>query len=227
MKRILRITLTLGLMLHVCMGAWAQEVKTTTILALGDSITQGGGSKFESYTLPLWQMLNKGGYSVSFLGPKSTKLNDLEIHNCGFSGRTVEYIEEQIEQLYGKYPADVVLLHAGHNHFIEEKPVGGMIAAHRSIIEKIIKLNPDVKILVAQTITSGKLPKYSYIPELNKQIKKMVKEFDSKKIILVNQAKGWDWQKHTIQDRVHPNKEGSTLMAKRWMKSLRRILPRK
>ncbi len=209
------------------MSAWAQEGKVTTILAIGDSITQGGGSKFDSYTLPLWQMLNEGGYSVSFLGPKSTTWNNVDIHNCGFSGRTVEYIESQIDELYGKYPADVVLLHAGHNHFIEENPVGGMIAAHKSIIEKIIKHNPEAKILVAQAITSGKLPKYSYIPSLNDQIKKMVKEFGSKNIILVNQAKGWDWQKHTIQDKVHPNKEGSTLMAKRWMKSLRKILSRK
>ena len=225
MKPFWRIILFLSLTFCLNGNAWAQT-KPTTILPLGDSITQGG-SNFESYTIPLWQMLTQEGYAIQFLGEKSKRVNNVEIRNCGYSGQKVEYLESRIEELYQKYPADVVLLHAGHNHFIEENPVAGMVAAHRSIIEKIRKINPDAKILVAEVITSGKLPKYSYIPDLNLSLRQMVKEIGSKNVILVNQAKGWDWQKHTIQDKVHPNKEGSRRIAKRWMKSLRKLLPRR
>ena len=39
-----------------------------------------------------------------------------------YSGKNVEFLESKIDSLYRLYPADIVLLHAGHNHFAEEKP---------------------------------------------------------------------------------------------------------
>ena len=202
-----------------------QEVKPTTIMAVGDSITEGSNA-FESYTSPLSELLYEQGYKVEFIGPKSKTYRLGEVRNCGYSGRTVEFLESQIDKLYRLYPADIVLLHAAHNHFADQNPVEGMIEAHRSLIEKILAINPDAQIVVAQAITSGKLPKYSYIPALNKALKRMVREFSSKNVSLVNQAKGFDWQIHTMPDKVHPNKAGAQHMAQCWMKSLRRILPR-
>ena len=92
------------------------------------------------------------------------------INHCGFSGKNAEFLESKIDSIYRKYPADVVLLHSGHNHFNTENPVDGIIEAQKSIINKILAINADVKILVAKVIESGKLPKYSYIPELNQHI---------------------------------------------------------
>lgn len=196
---------------------------TTRILALGDSITEGS-HEFDSYTFPLLQLLRQEGFDVEFVGSKSREYPIGEIRNCGYSGSTVEYLASVVEELYTQHTADIVLLHAGHNHFIEEEPVEGMIAAHRAIIDTIHRINPQAIIIVAQVITSGKLPKYSYIPELNDELRKMVKQMRSENVLLVNQARGFDWREHTIADKVHPNKEGSRHMAERWMKSLRRVL---
>lgn len=198
----------------------------TTILAVGDSITEGS-HEFDSYTFPLLQLLRADGFDVEFLGPKSREYSIGQVRNCGYSGSTVEYMASKIDSLYTLYPADIVLLHAGHNHFIEEDPVDGMIEAHRTIIQTIHRINPNAKIFVAQVITSGKLPKYSYIPALNKALHAMVKSMDNQKVMLVNQARGFDWRKHTIFDKVHPNKDGSRHMAERWFKSLKRQLRKK
>lgn len=210
------------------MGAnllFAQSPKPTTILAVGDSITEGSKA-FDSYTSPLSELLHEHGYIVEFIGPKSRTYRLGEIRNCGYSGRTIEFLDSKIDSLYRLYPADIVLLHVAHNHFADQNPVKGMVEAHRSLIEKILSINPDAQIVVAQAITSGKLPKYSYIPALNKALKQMVGELNSKNIFLVNQAKGFDWQKHTMPDKVHPNEAGAQHMAQCWFKSLRRILPR-
>ena len=197
--------------------------KRFSLLGLGDSITEGGET-FQSYLFPLWQKLFTAGYSFDFIGPNSSKCRIGVLNNSGFSGKNAEYIDAHIDSIYRKYPADIVLLHAGHNHFDTENPIAGIIRAQESTIRKILRINPDVKILVAKVITSGKLPKYSYIPGLNKAIIQMVKQMKNKNILLVDQAQGFDWKKHTISDRVHPNAEGAEMIAEVWFNALMKIL---
>lgn len=211
----------------ICSAQTDEKGKTApkrfTILGLGDSITEGG-ENFQSYLFPLWQRLFTTGYSFDFIGPRTSKCRIGSINNAGFSGKSAEFLEAHIDSIYRKYPADIVLLHSGHNHFDTENPIAGIIAAQESIIQKIRTINPEVKILVAQVIPSGKLPKYSYIPELNKSIAKMVKCQNSENVLLVNQAKGFDWQKYTISDKVHPNAAGAEKMAEVWFDALKKIL---
>lgn len=197
--------------------------KRFTILGLGDSITEGGAT-FQTYLFPLWEKLFTAGYNFDFIGPNINKCRIGTLSCGGFGGRNAEFLEAHIDSIYRKYPADIVLLHAGHNHFETENPIGGIIAAQESIIQKIRKINPGVKIMVAQVITSGKLPKYSYIPELNKNIAKMVKRQNSQNVVLVNQAKDFDWQQYTISDKVHPNAAGAEKMADIWFAALKKIL---
>ena len=150
---------------------WPDEnaPKRFTIMGLGDSITEGGDN-FESYLFPLWEKLFAAGYSFDFVGPRSSKCRIGTLNHCGFSGKNAEFLESCIDSIYRQYPADIVMLHAGHNHFNAENPVPGIIRAQESIIRKIQAINPEAKILVAQVIPSGKLPKYSYLSELNKRI---------------------------------------------------------
>ncbi|KAA6332956.1 Carboxylesterase NlhH [termite gut metagenome] len=192
-------------------------------MGLGDSITEGGDS-FSCYLYPLWEKLFTAGYAFDFIGPRESACRIGSLNHCGFSGQTVEFLESKIDSLYRLYPADIVLLHAGHNHFAEEKPVPKMIASYKSIIHKIQIINPQVYILMAQVIPSKKLPKYAYIPELNEQIEKMVNELGSDRVRLVNQAEGFDWERHTVIDKVHPNKAGAERMATVWMSALVQIL---
>lgn len=81
-------------------------------------------------------------------------------------------------------------------------------------------------VLVATVIPSGKLPKYGYISELNKEIKKMVSGLNDERVVLVDQASRFNWKKYTIHDKVHPNRLGSEYMASVWFDSLRSILPK-
>lgn len=196
--------------------------KRYSILGLGDSITEGG-EKFHSYLFPLWEKLFTAGYTFDFVGPRAAKCRIGTLNHAGFSGKTAEFLEANIDSIYRKFPADIVLLHAGHNHFDTENPVAGIIAAQKSIIRKILSVNPKAKILVAQVVHSGKLPKYSYIPELNKQIAKMVCEVNLPSVILVNQAEGFDWTKMTIEDKVHPNPAGAEQMANTWFSEIQKV----
>lgn len=192
-------------------------------MGLGDSITEGS-DYFTCYLFPLWQKLFTAGYQFDFIGPRESKCRIGTLSHCGFSGKNVEFLDFKIDSIYRLYPADIVLLHAGHNHFVKERPIPEMIAAYKSIISKIQAINPAAYILVAQVITSGKLPKYSYIPELNRKIAEMVSELNSAHVCLVNQAEGFDWQKYTIHDKVHPNKEGAEKMAAVWFNALKKVL---
>ena len=223
-RKSIRLFLSLAF-LSISLTTYGGLRKHTTILPLGDSITQGSGG-CTSYTLPLRKMLLDAGYDVEFVGPRANVYDFGEIRHGGFSGRTVEFLEERIDTLYKKYPADIVLIHSGHNHFVEEDPVPGMIAAHRSMIDKILDQNPDAWVFVAQVIPSGKLPKYSYIPDFNREVKKLVRSYHSRHVRLVNVAHGFDWQIYTLDDKVHPNEKGAALMAKTWFKAIKPFIKR-
>ena len=180
------------------------QQKRFTVMGLGDSITEGG-SNFSSYLYPLWEQLYSAGYDFDFIGPRQSECRIGKLNHCGFSGKNVEFLAAKIDSIYSKYPADFVLLHAGHNHFSEENPVKGMITAYRKIISSILLINPNATILMAQVVKSGKLPKYSYIPKLNKEIAQMVKALHTDNVVLVAQIRGFHWATLSFQDKVHLN----------------------
>jgi len=192
-----------------------------TVLAIGDSITQGGGN-FVCYRQVLVPELQKQGFAVEFIGPQK----DATSCHAGYGGKNTGYLRSISQATYQQYPADIVLIHSGHNSFSKDKPVPGIIEDTKGMIENIATINPKVTILLAQVITSGKLPKYSYIPELNSELTKLAKEMTAKgyDIVLVNQADGFDWKTDTVKDMVHPNASGARKMAEKWMAALQPIL---
>ncbi|UCS92081.1 alpha/beta hydrolase fold domain-containing protein [Echinicola marina] len=203
----------------------AKAKRSYTLLPLGDSITEGGSS-FSSYLYPLWEQLFTEGYQVEFIGPNNSPSRIGGIAHAGFGGKTTEFLAQQIDSIYHQYPADIVLLHSGHNHFSEEKPIAQIIEAQSTIIHKIKRINPDAIIMVAQVIESGKLPKYAYLPSLNAATASMVKTLEEQYdgLYLVDQATGFLWKEHTVTDKVHPNKAGAEIMAKNWFNALREVL---
>lgn len=190
-----------------------------TVLALGDSITAGGRptSCYREYLAPA---LKKHG--VSFIGPQQ----DTFSAHAGYGGRNSGFLREKIEEIYRAHPADLVLIHSGHNHFAKDRPVPEIIADTRAMIRSILRINPNAVILVAQVIPSGKLPKYSYIPELNRELGALAKRLNGNpgRIIAVDQAEGFDWKTDTFEDHVHPNPAGAKKMAERWMEALEPLL---
>jgi lysophospholipase L1-like esterase len=183
--------------------------KTYRIMPVGDSITEGGKS-FSNYRLPLLEKLNAAGYHIQYVG----------------SRRSDSPLASAAPKSFRDHPADIVLIHAGHNHFAEEKPVEKIIAAHESMIRAFREINPRVIICLAQVIPSGKLPKYAYLPALNESLAKLATRLNTTEspIILVNQSENFDPDNDTIQDKVHPNKSGAEKMASKWFDALAKVL---
>ena len=215
MKSILILLLTLSLF------ADARTEKSTTILCIGDSITEGA-KKFKSYRQYLVPSLIDKGIDLTFIGPKKDAISA----HSGYSGKNTGFLLSKITEIYTAHPADIVLIHAGHNRFNKNNPVPSILDDTQKIIQAITKINPKAKILLAQTITAGKLPKYAYIPKLNLALPELVTELKKQniQIELVDHATGFDHEKHTIADQVHPNTAGAKHIADRWLKALLPLL---
>ena len=207
-------SMILGVVLLLAWPAGAAD-KVWRIMPVGDSITEGG--KDGGYRSLLLKKLTAAGNRVQFVG---TRGNDPLRHE-GYGGKNAEFLATVVGKNFQQHPADIVLLHCGHNHFVEEKPVPGIVAATEKIITSVRATNPKVIVLLAQVIPSGKLPKYSYIPELNQELAKLAKRLD---VILVNQAEGFDWKTDAVADMVHPNATGKEKMAACWFAALKPIL---
>lgn len=188
----------------------------STILCVGDSITEGS-SHFSVYRYPLYQKLKNSGFKFSFVGSKQSKQDGIILKHNGYGGQNTHFLSSKIVEIYKANPADFVLLHSGHNSFAKNKPVAGIIASTKKIVESIHKINPRAIIIIAKVIPAGKLPKYSYIPALNEELDKLV---DSQIVFTADMADGFDWKEDTIGDKVHPNKKGAEKMAQKWFEVL-------
>jgi len=190
------------------------------IMSVGDSITEGGSS-FSNYRPLLAEILRAAGVAFEFVGTRGTA----DLRHEGYGGKNVEFLAAQVPAHFATNPADIVLLHAGHNHFAEEKPIPGMLTATERLITACRATNPKVIILLAQVIPAGKLPKYSYIPELNATLARLAAKLHTpaQPVIIVDQAAGFDWHTDTIADLVHPNSAGAAKMAQRWFESLKTL----
>jgi lysophospholipase L1-like esterase len=195
-----------------------------TILAFGDSITEGGKT-FVSYREVLIPKMKEMNLSFKFIGPKK----DGASSHSGYGGKSTNSLLKVSKKIYKAHPADIVLIHSGHNSFSDQKPIPGIIKDTETILQNFREINPKVTVLLAQVIHAGKLPKYSYIPELNKELASLVERLLTKgfQVKLVNQANGFDWKTDTISDKVHPNLKGATKMADKWLAAMMPMLNRK
>ena len=197
------------------------QSRTWTVLCLGDSITACSGP-FGCYRLALARLVAESGPHIRFVGTQESDSPFGELRHEGYGGRTTEFLAENMDRLYSANPADIILLHSGHNHFVEEHPVAGILKATEQIIATARRINPRVVVMLAQVIPSGKLPKYGYLPELNAGLAVVAKRLDRpcQPVILVDQASGFDPVRDTVEDMVHPNDQGAAKIAQRWYAAL-------
>lgn len=195
------------------------------IMTIGDSITEGGKT-FVTYRPLLAAKLKAAGYAVEFVGSRVSDSPGGPLRHEGYGGKNVEFLAATVPANFAKTPADVVLIHAGHNHTVEELPVPGMIAATERLILALRAVNPRVVVLLAQVIPAGKLPKYAYLPEFNRELAHLAPKLSTpaQPVILVDQASGFDWPTDTIADHVHPNARGAEKIAERWFAAVAKIV---
>ncbi len=203
------------------------SARVVRIMPVGDSITEGG-SAFVNYRYPLLKKLTDAGYRVEYVGSRESDSPAGKLRHEGYGGKNAEFLATAAVKSFRQFPADIVLLHCGHNHFVDEKPVPGIVAAVETMIAAFRTANPRVVVLLAQVIPGGKLPKYAYIPALNQALGELPRRLHTpaQPVIIVNQAEGFDWRTDTIADKVHPNAQGAEKMAARWFAALTGVLPK-
>jgi lysophospholipase L1-like esterase len=205
------------------------------ILCLGDSITEGN-STMVVYKGPLYDKLTAAGYRFEYVGSKSSAYTSptygaLTLKHEGYSGKNCTEIAGFFATNSPLYPADIVIIHAAHNLNIAEAVltptqeaaiVTTVENATRAMIQTARDTHPAVKILLAKVITSGKLPKYSYIPAVNVRLGEIAAELNTpaQPVISVDQAAGFDWTTDTVTDKVHPNAAGGEKMARKFFDAL-------
>lgn len=208
-------------------SASVARAEPVRLMAVGDSIT-AGADFFSNYRYPLWEKLFAAGYVVEFVGTQTSATRVGPLAHEGYGGKNTEFLAATVPANFRAHPADIVLLHSGHNHFAEEQPVPGIVAATERLVAAFREVNPRVTVLLAQVIPAGKLPKYSYITELNTALAALAHRLDraDARVVLVDQASGFDWKTDTVADKVHPNVRGTEKMAEKWFQALRQVLPR-
>jgi acetyl esterase/lipase len=204
------------------------EDRIWKVMAVGDSITEGG-STFSNWRYPLWEKLTAAGYFIEYVGSRGAASRIGTLQHEGYGGQNVEYLATQLQTKFPQNPADIVLLHAGHNYSSETELnlVPRMLAATESIIATCRATRPDVTILLAQVIPSLKLPKYSYIPEFNAALPSLAARLGTatSPVIIVDQATDFDPATDTVADLVHPNAAGAAKMRDQWFDALAQVLP--
>lgn len=209
-------------MASLILAAASHAVERRTVLAMGDSITEGGTHK--CYRLHLARLIVEAGLDAEFIGPRTDKVDGSR--HAGYSGKNAEQVLAEYKRFHREYPADVVLIHSGHNHFAEEKPVPGILKATEEMIVLAREANPRAAVLLARVIPSGKLPKYDYLADLNRELPKLAKRLHraGQPVIVVDHETGFDWKRDAVADRVHPNDVGAAKMAATWFEALKPLL---
>lgn len=197
----------------------ADATRPVRIMPVGDSITEGS-ARFASYRQPLANRLGEAEIAFEYVGRRGA--GDGGAHE-GYSGKNAAFIADAVEASFLSLRPDILLVHAGHNCEASEQPIPGIVAANERLIQAFRRANPRGTVLLAQVIPSGKLPKYAYIPELNRALAALAHRLDApdQRVVLVDQATGFDPTTDTVSDLVHPNPAGAEKMAERWFEALR------
>lgn len=205
----------------------AQPARVIRIMPVGDSITEGGAS-FANWRYPLWEKLYSAGYLIEYVGSRASNSRIGELRHEGYGGKNSTFLAKQVPESFRKYPADVVLLHAGHNHQADQHPVPQIVADTESMIRAFRAVNPKVIVLLGLPIPSAKLPKYAYLPELHTALTKLAKTLNQpgSRVILVPHPQGFDPVADTVADLVHPNAAGAAKMTQHWFAALSQVLPK-
>jgi lysophospholipase L1-like esterase len=202
------------------------------ILPVGDSITEGGIGSV--YRAGLAASLTAAGYHYRYVGSKPADTSNPLRHE-GYSGKNATEIADELVKTASSHPADIALIHAGHNFnkaelvltpTQEADILNEGEAAIRKMVGTLRAANPRVIVLLAKVIPAGKLPKYSYIPALNNRYAQVATALDTSAspIKIVDQSTGFDPETDTVSDKVHPNEGGAAKMATRWSEALAPLL---
>lgn len=213
---------TAALVLVALLCPYAALAEPLRVLAIGDSITQGGKTTVKEYTYrwPLARMLEDEGVCVDFIGSRSAGLEPAarwpsawDADHEGYYGATTDYVRGQLAEHLPRLPQpSIALVHLGTND-----KGADTIKGLRSIVAMLRKSNSRVAVLVAQIPVSGVYEHF--------KVMRMATELSAPTalVLAVDHYSDWNATEDTF-DGVHPNLKGQRKMAERWLAAMRPLM---
>lgn len=223
--------------------AEVQYPRSIKLMALGDSITEGFTYR-GAYRVPLANLLEENGLSqyVDFVGKKQAG-DCYDNQHCGYTGYSIDPISEEdsvsggrsgiserIEDLFGTYTPDVVMLQIGTNDILSLYELDSAGDRLKALVDSIFEKLPDDGMLYLATIPYMNAEDDTYIdPEYFtvEDMDKYVDDYNEKVKALVEEEKAAGRNieladinsvltKEDLQDGIHPTKEGYEKMGAYW-----------
>lgn len=240
--RIITKNLKLALLFLILIMTGFSKEHTLRILALGDSITQGGkrDRKEFTYRLPLQMILHRENIPFDFIGSRSSGLHEdaewpvvaegipFDPDHEGYYGNTTADACRKAMEGYPYYntPPDIVLVHLGTNDQKKGNYHETVGLPLKEIIHFFRKKNPAVVILLGHLNFNDSQAAF----EIREVVNALAKELDTAQspVRTVNHYENWNEDpKHLYPDTfdwAHPNSKGQEKMAIKWWESLRQFI---
>jgi acyl-CoA thioesterase-1 len=171
--------------------------KFIKIVAFGDSLTEGYGiSKEDSYPSQLQKILKEKNYNT-------------EIINLGISGNTTLDGIARMQDVLNEKP-QIVLLELGANDMLQGKSVADAEKNLEEMIKTFQKENIKIVLIgMKATLRNG----FEYKKEFDKIYPKLAEKYNLDFVSFMLEGVALK-EKHNIQDKLHPNKEGYGIIVK-------------
>ena len=238
MSMIKRILLILFPVIFI--GAGKNE--PVRIMAVGDSITQGGKRDKQEYTyrLPLQKLLHKNKIDYDFIGSRQRGLHEdaewpdvangvpFDPDHEGYYGNKTKDVCRKVMEAFPSYETipDIVLIHLGTNdqkHGDYEINVGEPL---ENFISFIRKQNPRVVILLGHLNFNGGKPAMS----IRTVVEDLANKMNTRKspVQTVHHYINWIENPDRVYtdtfDWAHPNLKGQEKMALKWFEAMKTFL---
>ena len=234
------LILVLGL---ACLS-FASKKEPLRILAVGDSITQGGKRDRPEYTyrLPLQQLLRREGIAYDFIGSRQAGLHEdatwpevaegvpFDPDHEGYYGQKTAKVCAQVEAAFASYETipDVVLIHLGTNDQKAEDHRAAVAEPLRAFITFLRQQNPEVIILLGHLNFHDSEGANRIRPLVEALAAEMDRE--GSPVRTVHHYHGWLENPQEVYtdtfDWAHPNLKGQEKMARHWWAVLEPLLRR-
>jgi lysophospholipase L1-like esterase len=190
------------------------------IMALGDSITYGVGSRTSSsYRVDLHKRLQAVGMDVDFVGSQASGAGGDDLQNEGHKGWVISQISEQIDGWLSTYTPDVVLLMIGTNDVARNLDPATAPSRLSALITRIRTTNPAGHVFVAKIAGAKEAAGQARADAFNARIPAIVAAQGSH-VHLVDQSTvdGVD-----LRDNLHPDDVGYAKMSYNWFRGLEQV----
>ena len=214
------------------------------VLAVGDSITQGGkrGRDEFTYRYALQRLLHERGIAFDFVGGRRDGLHEdavwpeiapgvaFDLDHEGYYGRKTAYVSGKVVEVLPTLAQapNVVLVHLGTNDQNSADPASEVVAPLRELVGALRDCNPDVAVFFGHLNFNDSKGANAIRP----MVEALAAELSTERspVVTVHHYRGWN-EKPRLPDSdtfdwAHPNLQGQEKMARAWLAAMEPTLAR-